>query len=119
MISVLIVIPRNGPAKKLRMLREIEIAVYINLMLVTATLSLENGFIPSKQVSKRCGPSMKATGVVCVWLGLCCSPLYAQHLPKVASLTPEVKSQPATSHDSPLAAAPITSDLNLPNKALE
>ena len=56
---------------------------------------------------------MKASGVVCcVWLGLCCSPLYAQHLPKLASRAPEVESELATSHY--LDTEPITSDLNLP-----
>ncbi len=44
---------------------------------------------------------MRAGGVFCcVWLGLCCSLLYGQHPPKVASRAQEAESQPATPGES-------------------
>ena len=61
---------------------------------------------------------MKASGVVCcVCLGLCCSPLYGQHLPKLAARVPEVESQPAAVLDPQLYTASISAVLNLPSSA--
>lgn len=44
--------------------------------------------------------------VCCIWLELCCAPLFGQHLPKVAWRTPELDSQPPSgdSQSHPVAA---------------